>query len=135
MSPYSPGHVINEAEADALNQTFVQNIGNNVHSHITEMQQEGKPESDIRQYVLDYAARYKLGENSQRVRGPADEFKAPGEALALFEVQQAAAREGAKLTSKEAKKFARDLYQSEREQRKAASRSTASAWGHSPERE
>lgn len=45
-APYGEGHVLNAAEANVLNQTRAENIGNNVRAKIKELQAEDKTFSD-----------------------------------------------------------------------------------------
>lgn len=61
--PFAAGHVLTEGEAKALNQTFAENIRNNMASQVTkafaEPTEELSPET-IGKIVSDYAASYQF---------------------------------------------------------------------------
>ena len=56
--PYVAGHVLTELEAKVLNQTRAENVGNNVRTKIKEMQEEGKPDAEIIDFVSGVDAEY-----------------------------------------------------------------------------
>lgn len=59
-SPYAAGHVLNEAEASVLNQTFFENVRNNVVSRAKRLREAGEP-VDLQALVDKYAAEYEFG--------------------------------------------------------------------------
>jgi hypothetical protein len=58
--PYVEGHVCTAAEARALNQTRSENIGNNTRAKIKEMQDGGKTEQEITDYVSSVDQNYEF---------------------------------------------------------------------------
>lgn len=59
-TPYTAGHTITDIEARVLNQTRAENIGNNTRATIKQMQDEGKSESEIQDYVAGVDATYEF---------------------------------------------------------------------------
>jgi DNA repair ATPase RecN len=59
-APYAEGHTVNAIEARVLNQTRAENIGNNARAKIKEMQDAGKTEDEIREYVAGVDANYEF---------------------------------------------------------------------------
>lgn len=60
--PYAAGHVLNEAEASQLNQTWAENIGNNFRKKIKEAVEAGSFDQSVFQTQLDeYANEYEMG--------------------------------------------------------------------------
>lgn len=58
---YAAGHVLLENEAGALNQTFHENIRNNMAKKVAEGVEANVPMETIQQQVDDYAAEYQFG--------------------------------------------------------------------------
>ena len=60
--PYSAGDVLNANEASALNQTYAENIRNNLASKVKEQKEAGSFEHDVFQgQVDDYVSGYEFG--------------------------------------------------------------------------
>lgn len=60
--PYAEGHVLTEGEADALNQTFRENVRNNLASDVTEAKKNGAIDLEALQKTIDdYANGYEFG--------------------------------------------------------------------------
>jgi|SRR5215831_4439990 len=76
---YTEGHVLTENEASALNQTFFENIRNNMASKVKESKEKGDFDIDVMQDdVTKYSEEYEFGAR----RGPGTP-KDPIRALAL----------------------------------------------------
>lgn len=58
---YAAGHVLNEGEADALNQTFHENLRNNFAKKAKEGADEGLPLDVLQQQLDTYAEGYQFG--------------------------------------------------------------------------
>lgn len=57
-TPFEAGHVLNEAEASVLNQTWLENIRNNTAKHVKKAVEDGEDPTKI---VEDYASSYQFG--------------------------------------------------------------------------
>jgi hypothetical protein len=67
---YTAGHPLTEGEAAALNQTFLENVRNNVAPKIKKLQDEGKEIvfDEWQKNVNEYAASYEFGERQVSLR-------------------------------------------------------------------
>ena len=64
---YAEGHTLNENEAAALNQTFFENVRNNMAKHVSESKEAGAFDLDVFQdKITQYANEYEFGAR----RGP-----------------------------------------------------------------
>lgn len=80
LQPYEAGHTLTAIEANVLNQTRAENVGNNVRQRIKDMLEGGTEaypspvgEDEIRAYVTDFDAAYEFrtaSEGSGRSRDP-----------------------------------------------------------------
>lgn len=58
--PYAEGHTCNANEAAALNQTFRENVSNNVRKKVEEAAANGADEGTIQKIVSDFASTYEF---------------------------------------------------------------------------
>jgi len=58
---YAAGHVLNEGEASALNQTLHENLRNNFAKKVNEGVEAGLPDETLQQQLDDYASDYQFG--------------------------------------------------------------------------
>ena len=86
---YSPGHVLTEGEASAMNQTFCENIRNNLAPRIKKEADEGKPfdASEWQRHVNEYAQSYEFGVHAIQTR--LDPLDAEIKRIALATVKEA----------------------------------------------
>lgn len=96
--PYSEGHVVNAAEAKALNQTRLENIGNNVRKKLQEFVDEGKSPADIAAYVSEVDANYVFTLSSGGSRSSLDPYEREAIRIAKELVKAHLAKTGRKLT-------------------------------------
>ena len=145
-APYAEGMPMGTAEAQTLNQTVGQNVCNLKRKAVKEMLEKagvtfdanGAPSSSIPAQVSAEVvtmlaaafAEYTLaGGGARGPRGPSDEFKKDGVALARVEVEAALKAAGQSATAKQTDELANELYGLDRDrfvtmvekQRKAAS--------------
>lgn len=96
-APYAEGHTLNEAEAGALNQTFFENIGNNLRKKIEEAAAEGKTDADIQAMVDEYASTFEFGNRGGgRILDPVER---EARDIATESVKAAIRRKGMTITS------------------------------------
>jgi hypothetical protein len=82
---YAAGHPLTEAEADALNQTYHENIGNNFRKKVKDLAGEGEPDEDqlatLQAELSAYAEGYEFGVRVRTGKAPVNPVEK--EALAL----------------------------------------------------
>lgn len=114
-APYKEGHSINAAEASTLNQTFLENIRNNVAAKIkaakTQAEKDGATFSldtpiggegesatkTLRQIVQEYADSYEFGIRTASTREPVDPVAREAHRLAKEMISKAVQAKGGKL--------------------------------------
>ena len=86
---YAQGHVLTDGEASALNQTFCENVRNNVAPRIKKEQDEGKAvDQEVwQQKVTEYAQSYEFGVHAIQTR--LDPLDAEIKRIALSTVKEA----------------------------------------------
>lgn len=93
---YAAGHVVNENEASVLNQTFMENIGNNFRSKVAEW--TGTPEA-LQSEFTTYASQYNFGTRIARgPSAPTDPIGAEAHRLALVYVKGLLQEAGSKIS-------------------------------------
>lgn len=106
-APYAAGHVLNEHEAAALNQTRGENVRNNVASQmkrkIKEVGDRPLTADEKSEIVNKYDAEYQFGARSQRILDPVER---EARAMATELVKAAAARKNVPFSSIESKDLA-----------------------------
>jgi hypothetical protein len=96
--PYRHGHVLNEGEANALNQTFAENVRNNLTSKLKEEKEAGSYEASVFQARLDeYCDSYEFGVRTGGGRS-SDPVMAEAMAIARDLVRKAIVKKGIKLS-------------------------------------
>ena len=101
-APYEPGQTINEAEANALNQTFAENIRNNMAKTVADLKEKGLM-TEITAAVAKYADDYEFG---ARRGGPKlDPVRREALELAKARIRAALRQKGRKLADIEASKI------------------------------
>lgn len=96
--PYEPGHVINEAEARALNQTRSENVGNNVRAKLKEMKEANESEQALADYVASYDAEYILTLGAVSATRKLDPVEKEAQRIARELLKNHLAETGRKLT-------------------------------------
>jgi len=95
--PYVPGHRLTEGEANALNQTWAENIRNNLASRIKEAKEAGSFDQSVFQgSVDDYADSYEFGVRTGGGR-TGDPVMAEAMTIARDLVRKAIVKKGIKL--------------------------------------
>ena len=59
--PYEEGHVLTKAEANQLNQVYIENIGNNFRNRVKELLESGTDAGTIQTELDKYADEYTFG--------------------------------------------------------------------------
>lgn len=68
--PYTEGHTLSAGEANALNQTYAENLRNNFSKKVKDASDTGSFDQDVFQSTLDeYAEEYEFGERVGGQRG------------------------------------------------------------------
>jgi hypothetical protein len=101
-TPYAEGDSLNINEASTLNQTYIENIRNNLSGHVAAAIEEagGVDKLDqkaVQKLVDDYCAEYKFGEKKGGGFRSADPVEAAGMELARGLVRDAIVAKGIKL--------------------------------------
>jgi hypothetical protein len=116
--PYAAGHVVTEAEASTLNQTFVENIRNNTSTRVkraikawTEAElAEGEephteenftPSDELLKEIQDYADSYEFGIKRMSNLEPADPVEKEARKIAREKLNAALKNKGIKYTGKD----------------------------------
>jgi hypothetical protein len=96
--PYAAGHALTDGEANALNQTFAENIRNNLASKVKEEKEAGTFDLSVFQERLnDYADSYEFGVRTGGGR-TSDPVEAEAMSIARDLVRKAIVNKGVKLS-------------------------------------
>jgi hypothetical protein len=95
-APFFEGHVLTEPESSVLNQTYAENIRNNIASKIRKAQEKGEDFNEVQRQALvdDYVAEYEFGAGARR---EVDPVKAQALLISESAVKQALIKGGRKL--------------------------------------
>ncbi len=91
--PFAAGHVLNEAEASTLNQTFAENLRNNFGARMKKAAEDKDNPQVLGQDEFDkYAAEYKFGVRVAGTRAPVDPIEREARVMAAKAVRDALKR-------------------------------------------
>jgi hypothetical protein len=93
--PFQVGQPTDEAQAKVLNQTFAENVGNNLRKKVTDLMEAGKSEQEIQAVVTEYANSYNFSMGGGRA--PVDPFEKMARTVARQAIKEQLESEGRKL--------------------------------------
>lgn len=104
-NPYEVGHVVTAGEADALNQTFHENVRNNLATKIKEGVEAGKSAEDLQALVNEYSEKYEFGVRTGGGGRSSDPVRSRAMDIARDKVKGALQKKGEKISNYSAKQI------------------------------
>lgn len=97
-APFTEGHVCRANEASVLNQTYAENLRNNMAADIKALKESGASQDDLQKAMDDYVQSYDFGiRASGGTRESLDPVAREALALATIKVKQALVKKGVNL--------------------------------------
>lgn len=93
-APYSEGHELNANEAAALNQTWRENIRNNMAARLKEHLDKGGSAEDFQEVITQYANDYEFGVRTGGGGGPRDPVRTEAMNMARQIIRNAIKQQG-----------------------------------------